>query len=181
MTTVAEAPKAAQERLILLLEQLGNEEGTIRHNARVALVTAGYVAVPGLVAKLEHGNSHARWEAAKALTIIRDERAIHALVQALVDELPGVRWLAAEALATIGRGALEPVLHGMLEHSHSPWFREGAHHVLSTIGKEDLREVVRPVLRALEGIEPEIGVLVPSHELLKALHTASNPAAMRMP
>ena len=175
MTTVAGAPEGTQERLVELLEQLGSEEGTVRHNARVALVTAGYVAVPGLVAKLEHGNSHVRWEAAKALTIVRDERAMHALVHALTDEMPGVRWLAAEALATIGRGALEPLLQGMLEHSHSPWLREGAHHVLSTIGKGDLRELVRPVLRALEGVEPEIGVLVPAHELLKALRAASGP------
>ena len=173
MTTMAEAPEGVQERLSVLLEQLGNEDGTTRHNARIALVTAGNVAVPGLVNKLEHGNGHARWEAAKALTIVRDERAVRALVHALTDEIPGVRWLAAEALATIGRGVLEPLLQAMLEHSHSPWFREGAHHVLTTVGKGDLREVVRPVLRALEGVEPEIGVLVPSHELLKALRVAA--------
>jgi len=172
MTTMADAPERVQERLDELLEQLGSEEGTVRHNARVALVTAGYVATPGLVAKLEHGNGHARWEAAKALTIVRDERAMHGLVSALTDEIPGVRWLAAEALATIGRGVLEPLLQGMLEHSHSPWFREGAHHVLTTVGRGDLRELVRPVLRALEAVEPEIGVLVPSHELLKALRNA---------
>lgn len=169
MTTMAGAPERVQERL----EELGSEEGTVRHDARIALVTAGYAAVPGLIVRLEHGNGHARWEAAKALTIVRDERAVRALVHALTDEIPGVRWLAAEALASIGRGVLEPLLQGMLEHSHSPWFREGAHHVLTTVGKGDLREVVRPVLRALEGIEPEIGVLVPSHELLKALRVAS--------
>lgn len=173
MTTMADAPERAQERLSELLEKLGDEEGTVRHHARIALVTAGTVAVPGLIERLEHGNGHARWEAAKALTIVRDERAVHALVHALSDEIPGVRWLAAEALTTIGRGVLEPLLQGMLEHSHSPWFREGAHHVLSTVGKGDLRELVRPVLRALEGVEPEIGVLVPSHELLKALRAAA--------
>ena len=173
MTTMADAPARAQERLNALLDQLGSEEGIERHNARIALVTAGYAAVPGLVGRLEHGNRHARWEAAKALTIVRDERAVRALVHSLTDEIPGVRWLAAEALASIGRGVLEPLLQGMLEHSHSPWFREGAHHVLTTVGKGDLREVVRPVLRALEGIEPEIGVLVPSHELLKALRLAA--------
>lgn len=172
MTTVAEAPERAMERLNELLGKLGSEEGTVRHNARVALVTAGYVAVPGLVDRLEHGSSHARWEAAKALTTVRDERAVRPLVNALTDDVPGVRWLAAEALASIGRGVLEPLLQGMLEHSHSPWFREGAHHVLTTVGKGDLRELVRPVLHALEAVEPEIGVLVPSHELLKALRAA---------
>ncbi|HNM79129.1 MAG TPA: HEAT repeat domain-containing protein [Tepidiformaceae bacterium] len=178
MTTVTETPEQATERLEGLLAKLGDEEGTVRHNARVALVIAGYVAVPGLIERLEHGNMHARWEAAKALTIVRDERAIPALVNALMDEVPGVRWLAASALATLGRGCLEGLLHGMLEHSHSAWFREGAHHVLVQVGRDDLRELVGPLLRSLEGVEPGVGVLVPTHQVLKSLH-ADVPVAAR--
>lgn len=172
MTTTTEAPERTEERLNALLDQLGNEEGTVRHKARVDLVIAGRVAVPGLCDRLEHGNAHARWEAAKALTVVRDQRAVAPLVHALLDEVPGVRWLAAEALATMGREVLEPLLQGMLDHSHSAWFREGAHHVLVIVGKDDLRELVGPLLRALEGIEPEIAALAPTHHLLKALRGA---------
>ena len=72
----------------------------------------------------------------------------------------------------MGREVLEPLLQGMLDHSHSAWFREGAHHVLVIVGKDDLRELVGPLLRALEGIEPEIAALAPTHHLLKALRGA---------
>jgi HEAT repeat protein len=153
------------DRIII---SLGDDDGLVRQAARIAAVTAGEVTVPGLIQTLQSNNPDARWEAAKALTELRDQRAIPALVAALTDDLPGVRWLAAEALLYSGRPALEPLLHSLIEHSHSVWFREGAHHVLRGLARGDLRDAIAPVLKALDGIEPEIGVLVPAYELLKA-------------
>jgi HEAT repeat protein len=173
MTTVAGAKDETSDRLSELLEELGDGEGTVRHRARVALVTAGDVAVPGLISALASSNSDARWEAAKALTEVRDERAIPALLDALRDERPGVRWLAAQAVGEMGRTALEPVLLGLMQHSHSVWFRDGAHHILAVLGRGALHDAIQPVLKALDSIEPEIAVLVPCRELLAKLRAAA--------
>ncbi|MGE3073392.1 MAG: HEAT repeat domain-containing protein [Dehalococcoidia bacterium] len=151
------------------LRNLGSADGTTRHAARVALVTAGASTVPGLIEALRSQNSEARWEAAKALGELRDPSAAPALVDALTDDRPGVRWLAAEALSQMGRSSLDALLHGLVQHSESAWFREGAHHVLQVLAKGDLREVLAPLLRALDSVEPNIGVLVPAHNLLKII------------
>lgn len=157
------------------LQALGHPDGLVRHEARVHLVAIGHQAVPGLVETLRSANPEARWEAAKALTEVRDQRAAEPLVALLTDDVPGVRWLAAEALAFIGRAALEPVLAGLIAHSGSAWYREGAHHVLRELARDALRERLAPVLMALEGIEPEIGVLLPAHELLMSLGPQALP------
>lgn len=151
------------------LRDLASADGNIRRAARIALVTAGSPTVPGLISALQSPNADARWEAAKALTEIRDLGAAPALVVALTDERPGVRWLAAEALSLMGRPALDALLHGLVQHSESVWFREGTHHVLQVLAKGDLREVLAPLLSALDSVEPNIGVLVPAHKLLKAI------------
>lgn len=155
-----------------LIHRLANHDGTVRHDARVALVSAGLPTVHALMGTLSSSNADARWEAAKALSELRDPEAAPALVTALLDEQPGVRWLAAEALALIGRPALEPLLHGLIEHSGSPWFRDGAHHVLRTFGTGTLDDMLKPLIDALEGRDQSIGVLIPAHELLESLSEA---------
>lgn len=155
-----------------LIGRLGDRDGTARHAAREAIVMAGPATVHALTGTLESPNADARWEAAKALTELRDVEAAPALVHALLDEQPGVRWLAAEALALIGRPSLEPLLHGLIEYSGSPWFREGAHHVLRALAMGALHEVLQPVIHSLEGADQTIAVLVPAHELLQQLDSA---------
>lgn len=172
MTTFVDTHEAAG-RMDGLFADLGQADGGVRHRARVALVTAGEVAVPGLIRGLASHNSDARWEAAKALTEVRDERAIPALLDALRDDRPGVRWLAAQAVGEMGRTALEPVLLGLMQHSHSVWFRDGAHHILAVLGRGALHDAIQPVLKALDSIEPEIAVLVPCRELLARLRSAA--------
>jgi len=151
------------------LRDLGSSDGNVRHAARVALVTAGPVAVPGLIEALQSPNDDLRWEAAKALTEVRDPSAAPALAGVLADERPGVRWLAAEALSGLGRSSLDALLHGLVQHSDSVWYREGTHHVLQSLAGGDLREALAPLLKALDSVEPNIGVLVPAHNLLKQI------------
>lgn len=170
----ASTPVEPRHNIDQLIHDLGSHDGSVRHAARVALVTIGLPAIPGLIEALSAPNDEARWEAAKTLTEVRDKRAIPGLLNLLMDDAPGTRWLAAEALAYLGRAALEPLLRGLIEHSGSPWFREGAHHILRQWSTGALRDVLAPVLHALEGIEPDIGALVPAHELLKKLHAAGS-------
>ncbi|MFN0145233.1 MAG: HEAT repeat domain-containing protein [Dehalococcoidia bacterium] len=136
--------------------------------AREALVAIGPASVPVLLEALRADDDNVRWEAAKALGQLRAGEAAVALVGALTDRHGGVRWLAAEALAAIGEPAVRPVLRGLLAHSDSPWLREGAHHVLRTLLTTGPGEIT-PVVRALEGVEPAIGVMTAASDALKAV------------
>ena len=143
-----------------LLTDLGSKDGLVRVRARNSLVAIGEQAVGPLVKALAHRNQWVRWEAAKALGQISDATAAEALVRALEDEVFDVRWLAAEGLITLGRGALLPLLHALVERSDSEWLREGAHHVFHDLvkGRPDLKDLLQPVLATLEDVEPSLEV-----------------------
>ena len=111
-----------------------------------------------LVKALADPNQWVRWEAAKALGQIGDPAAAQALVTALEDKMFDVRWLAAEGLIAMGRGALVPLLQALMERSDSTWTREGAHHVLHDLTGGDIKEILLPVLAALEDVEPSVEV-----------------------
>jgi hypothetical protein len=151
-----------------LIQQLGDRDGVTRERARRALGGVGGPAVEPLLAVLKHKNSAVRYEAAMTLRDIGDRRAVEPLVEALGDRSFEVRWVAAEALIDAGRAAVPAVLHALLHNADSTWFRDGCHHVLSHFAgldlhsayhvehhpawvDYDLREVLRPVMQALEG------------------------------
>ena len=116
-----------------------------------------------------------RWEAAKALSQIGNNRVIKALLEALSDEKFEVRWLAAEGLIRIGHKAIVPLLEALVNHSDSYWLREGIHHVLHDMNTGKITEVLRPVLVALEGPEPSLEVPLASQAALDALTKKSSP------
>jgi HEAT repeat protein len=141
------------------IKALGSLTGSERLKARLALIREGSVAVPALIQVLSIGNLHARWEAAKALAIIKDPSAANALVQSLQDEDHDVRWAAMKALIALQRDGLEPLLQALMKDFESIWLREGAHHILNVLKKQQqLRQPSLSVVQALEGIEPEATV-----------------------
>jgi HEAT repeat protein len=152
-----------------LIANLASEDGMLRVNARRSLVTIGGPSVPFLIQALANRNKWMRWEAAKALGQIGDPAATQALVIALEDRIFDVRWLAAEGLIAIGREALVPLLHALINHPDSLWLREGVHHVLHDLAKGKLDEVLQPVLAALEDIEPSVEVSFAAERALDAL------------
>lgn len=160
----------SDERIRSLVETLTNVDGVERHTARVQLEEVGPPAVPALIAALRSPSEHARWEAAKALGEIRDTRAAPALVKTLEDDKAAVRWLAATALINLGRDALEPLLRGLEGHSDSIWFRDGAHHVLSSLVRDGVADEAMPVMEALENLEPRVEAPVAAYHVLQALH-----------
>jgi hypothetical protein len=130
-----------------------------RLKARLSLIREGEAAVPALIQVLSTGNQPARWEAARALAVIKDSSAAAALVGALEDEDHDVRWAAMKALIGLNRDGLEPLLQALIRDFDSVWLREGAHHILNVLKKQ--RKLRRPslhVLQALEGLEPEVAV-----------------------
>lgn len=141
-----------------LIADFGDSDGIVRRKAREALVTVGQAAVKPLTDALSDPSEFVRWEAAKALAEIGSPSATEAMVKSLEDDSFGVRWLAAEGLIALGRAAIEPLMLALMQGSSSPWLREGAHHVLHDLAKQGLRREVAPVIAALEGPEPDMGV-----------------------
>jgi HEAT repeat protein len=152
-----------------LIADLGVKDGMVRERARQSLVAIGGPAVAPLIEALADRNEQMRWEAAKALCQIADPASAPALVTILEDEVFDVRWLAAEGLIALGRGALVPLLQALMEHPDSLWLREGAHHVLHELSGGDLKEVLRPLLAALEDVEPSVEVPLAAESALDAL------------
>lgn len=161
-----------------LMADLASERGLTRQRARATLIAIGKPAVGPLITLMDDPRRPIRWEAAKALGEIADPAAAPVLVNALEDKGIGVRWLAGEGLIGMGRGGLRPLLQALVHHSDSEWLREGAHHVLRGLTREgmsedDMTEIVLPVLRRLEGVEPTITVPRAAEAALDALDASS--------
>jgi hypothetical protein len=129
----------------------------------------GREALGPLIEALASRKSWVRWEAAKALGQIGDPAAAEALVKALTDRRFDVRWLAAEGLITLGRNGVTPLLNALIESADSLWLRQGAHQVFHDLSAWDLREILRPVLAALEDIEPSLAVPLAAKKALDML------------
>jgi HEAT repeat protein len=150
--------KADKATIKSLIADLASKDGVVRVKARQQLVAYKKRSVAPLIRTLSNKNDWVRWEAAKALSQIGNNRAIKALLEALSDEKFEVRWLAAEGLIRMGRKAIVPLLEALVKHSDSYWLREGIHHVLHDMNTGKITEVLRPVLAALEGPEPSLEV-----------------------
>jgi HEAT repeat protein len=147
----------------------------VRQEARETLTLIGKQAVRPLIPLLKDMEDDVRWGAAKALADIADARAASNLVATLEDHNFGVRWLAAGGLINIDRDALEPLLKALIKRPESIWLREGAHHVLHDLSKRGLKDLLTPVLAALEGSYPEIGIHEPALKALQRLRGQRYP------
>lgn len=156
-----------------LVADLASQDELVRTDARQSLVGIRGPAVSALIGALGDPRRQVRWEAAKALGEIANPRAAPALVRALRDTEFSVRWLAAEGLIAFGPKGLVPLLRALIEHSDSVWMRQGAHHVLHDLARGDLREVLQPVLAALQGIEPSLEAPLAAETALDALTGAT--------
>jgi HEAT repeat protein len=157
-----------------LIADLGSRDGLVRQNARIALIRRGEPAVPSLIKAFKNKSEPTHWEAAKALSLIGDPRSVQALVNGLEDNAFGIRWLAAEGLITVGYDSLVPLLQALQDRPDSARLREGAHHVLHDwvsrhLLDRDSREQVKPVLAALNDIEPAVEIPLAAHRALDAL------------
>jgi HEAT repeat protein len=157
-----------------LIADLGSRDGLVRQRARTALVHIGEPAVPSLIKALGNRQEPTHWEAAKALSLIGDPKSVQALVKALEDINFGVRWLAAEGLIAVGYDSLETLLPALIDRPESVRLREGAHHVLHDLVSRGLldptsREQVKPILAALNDVEPAVAVPIAAHQALEAL------------
>jgi hypothetical protein len=161
--------RAAKATIKSLIDDLANKDGLVRVRARRQLVAYKKRSVTPLIRTLSNEKDWVRWEAAKALGQIGNQKAIKALLEALSDEKFEVRWLATEGLIRIGRKAIVPLLETLVNHSDLFSLREGIHHVLHDMNTGKITEVLRPVLVALEGTEPSLEVPMAAKAALDTL------------
>ena len=159
-----------------LVNKLGNSDGFVREQARLALIDIGEEAVPSLVKALASNRQQVRWEAAKALVKIADPRSIAPLIKALQDEVFDIRWLAAEALIAIGTDSIKPLLTALANEPKELFLREGAHHVIKYIisqnpKEREMNEILKSVEIALDGSVPSIMVGGAAKDALEKLKT----------
>jgi HEAT repeat protein len=165
----AQGSRGALSKITSAIANLQSGDGLVRQEARETLTLIGKKAVRPLIPLLKNMEDDVRWGAAKALADIADPRAASELVSTLEDHNFGVRWLAAEGLINIGRAALAPLLKALIKNPDSVWLREGAHHVLHDLSKRGQKGLLTPVLAALEGVYPEIGIPEPARKALQGL------------
>ena len=180
LVQVDKGREASDHRLVeVLVGALADKDGVERLRAREQLVDIGEPAVPALIEALGSPSKYVRWEAAKALGMIRDPRAATALADALEDHESAVRWLAAKALIALGREGLPAVLRGVERCADNVWMREGVSHVLHTLVRDGVAPEALPVLEALEDIEPRVEAPVAAFHVLQGLEAgpASDVAA----
>jgi HEAT repeats len=126
---------------------------------------------------LATSTEYGRGRAARTLGEIGDQSAAPALVKALEDDKFDVRWLAARALAALGRPGLAALLQALIERPHSTLLREGAHHVLRDETHEKWSKQLAPVIRALVGPDPEDAVRVSAKKAWQALFRATDTSS----
>ena len=61
------------------------------------------------------------------------------------------------------------MLKKLVKHSDSYWLREGIHHVMHDMNKGKFKEVLKPVLVALESYEPSLTVPLAARVALNTL------------
>jgi HEAT repeat protein len=136
-----------------LIADLTCEDFLKCQKARRQLVDIGSAAVPALIEALKNRKNWVRWEAAKALAQIGDRSSVNALVDALTDKEFDVRWLAAEGLIKIGTDSFKPLLKKLIEHPDSSSVQIGVHHVIHDVSAPQYKEILKPLMQAIEGSE----------------------------
>jgi HEAT repeat protein len=150
--------KDLSARIEQLITELDCDDGIRCRKARQSLVTIGPRAIPALTRAAGSSRQMVRWEAIKALSQIADPAAISILVANLGDGGSGIGWIAAEGLARLGKQAVVPVLQALRQNAGSSQFRDGVHHFLVDMLRDDDPDlaVLQPVVASLES--PEAGV-----------------------
>jgi len=139
-----------------LLAELKSDDPDVVRIAAAALVKIGDPrATESLIELFKTTDSNAvRISLVAALGKIGDKRAIPALLEALSDELPVVRRLAATSLAKIGQPAVDELIK-VLKSADSPALCKSATLVLGKIGDA---KAVPPLITALEDSDDHVRI-----------------------
>lgn len=153
-----------------LISKLESNDGSERQKAREALVKIGKDSIDYLAALVSNHKHIYRWEAVKTLAEIGDPVTIPLLIQALEDDVVGVRWIAAEGLIKLGKHSIKPLLETLTKKSDSVFILEGVHHVFYDLRENNELPAGFPtekLLSALKNSEWAAGAIPLVIELLK--------------
>ncbi|HQY89976.1 HEAT repeat domain-containing protein [Caldilinea sp.] len=95
--------------------------------------------------------------------------AIDALIDLLETDDAGLRWRSADALARMGRPALAPLLHALVDKSDSRWLLEGATHVLHDNRDHKVAKMTEGLRAAMKGSGAAVATVTVAGELLVKL------------
>jgi hypothetical protein len=132
-----------------LVQTLSFHDDALASQARQALLQLGPPALPPLMAAARSPDAWVRWHALRALGELHDRRAVPVLVEALADNDHAVAWMAARKLAPFGTPAVEPVLRLLIKTPATPWLMETAAYVLRMQHDQQLKRLLRPVVRSM--------------------------------
>jgi hypothetical protein len=132
-----------------LINRLSSRNRTTRSEARESLRLLGHTAVDYLSELLTDKKKINRWEAVKTLVEISDPHSGALFLFALKDEDPGIRWLAAEGLISLGKQGVITTLEGLISNFDSVYFRHGAHHVFKEYSKKHPSPEIKKLLSSL--------------------------------
>ncbi len=154
-----------------LANLLNSEDDKVRTKARKSLVVIGKQAVLPLSFVLENSKIYkARWEAAKALSEIRDIKSIPVLVKALEDPASDVAWLAAKTLKKFKKAAWPELLLALKKRgAESALLRDGAHHILRDQKMEGYNDLLDLLREALEKSSSPEATLLAAFNILERM------------
>ncbi|MFO8011052.1 MAG: HEAT repeat domain-containing protein [Dehalococcoidia bacterium] len=166
-----EEQKGEPARIKELVNDLVCDDIITCQEARRELVTIGKPAVQPLIDAMSNhmNNQWVRWEATKALGQIGDPAATEALIDALEDANFDIRWLAADSLVSVGRGVVPRILQRLIQRPESDRLRLASHHIFRDLPGKDIREILSPVSKAIEGNDPSVEVPMAAREALNKL------------
>lgn len=157
-----------------LLNILPGADELLNSQIFMALVSLGHVAVPVLLDFAHSNSSWMRWHSIRALSAIRDPRALPVLVNALQDSDHSVAWMAAKGLASLGRECVEPVLRMLSLAQMTPWVVETASYVLHTQAQahRELKPALDPLLQQMHQVAYRSGTGYTALKALEQLHAS---------
>lgn len=137
--------------------------------------------VPRLGELLNDAHPEVRIAAAHALTSMPDAANIATLLRNMDDRDFGVRWASVEALCALGRPALAPLLHCLIENRLSPAFRETAAHAIPVLALGADSSAINALMNALHGTAAGAAVPVAADRLLCWVEDCSQRPAPAVP
>ncbi len=154
-----------------LIEQLSARKGSVREQARDALVEMGPAVVPALLQVLPSPSKRLHWEAAKALSTIAAPSSMPELAELLADPEADIRWMGAVGLIRIGPSSIPQALRVLIQKPGSTDVRRAVHHVLRDLSREhpEFLEILSPVMDSLGDSAPTDAVAPKAEDALQKL------------
>jgi HEAT repeat protein len=163
------ANKREEAEIKSLISKLSNKDSAIRSNARESLKLFGHIAVDYLSELLVNKKKIVRWEAVKTLLEISDPYSGALFLLAIKDKDPGIRWIAAEGLISLGKSGVITILEGLISNIDSFYIRKGAHHVLKEYSKYHPSTELKRLLSSLMKADSEFFSPIAALKFLRKL------------